>query len=188
MLILQNINYCHPNKDLLFEDLSLNISKQNKIALIGNNGVGKSSLLKIIAGILQPTTGLVRTNSAPYYVPQLFGQFNEFTIAQALRIDGKLKALQEILGGQVTETNLAILNDDWTLEERCQQALKYWKLDGFDLTQKMKTLSGGQKTKVFLAGISIHQPEIVLLTSRVIIWIKQAGNYFMILFKPRPAR
>jgi len=92
MLILQNITYSHPNKDSLFEDLNLNISKQNKIALIGNNGVGKSSLLKIIAGILKPTTGLVRTSAAPYYVPQLFGQFNDLTIAQALRIDNKLKA------------------------------------------------------------------------------------------------
>src|SRR6188768_1252710 len=163
MLILQNIIYSHPNKDVLFEDLNLNISNQNKIALIGNNGVGKSTLLKIIAGILQPTTGLVRISSIPYYVPQLFGQFNDLTIAQALRIDSKLMALQEILDGQVTEKNLAILNDDWILEERCHQALKYWELHDFDLTQKMKTISGGQKTKVFLAGISIHQPEIVLL-------------------------
>jgi ATPase subunit of ABC transporter with duplicated ATPase domains len=56
-----------------------------------------------------------------------------------------------------------LLNDDWTIEERCHDALTYWKLEGFDLTQKMKTLSGGEKTKVFLAGISIHQPKIALL-------------------------
>src|SRR5690606_30830197 len=48
-------------------------------------------------------------------------------------------------------------------EERCQEALIHWKLDGLELSQKMGTLSGGQKTKVFLAGISIHCPEIVLL-------------------------
>src|SRR6478609_1705803 len=158
MIILQNIIYSHPNKNLLFEDLNLSISKQNKIALIGNNGSGKSTLLKIIAGELQPTGGLVRTSSHPYYIPQLFGQFNELTIAQALRIDDKLKALHEILTGNVTNANLALLNDDWTVEERCHLALQHWGLEGLDLVQKMKTLSGGQKIKVFLAGIFIHQP------------------------------
>ena len=58
---------------------------------------------------------------------------------------------------------MELLNDDWTIEERCKEAFAYWKLDEFDLNQKMSTLSGGQKTKVFLAGIIIHQPEIVLL-------------------------
>ncbi|WP_262709994.1 ATP-binding cassette domain-containing protein [Pedobacter frigoris] len=49
------------------------------------------------------------------------------------------------------------------MEDRCNQALAHWKLDNLDLSQKMGTLSGGQKTKVFLAGINIHKPEIVLL-------------------------
>ncbi len=163
MIILQKITYTHPNKDLLFDDLSLSISKQNKIALIGNNGSGKSTLLKIIAAELQPSGGVVRTGAQPYYIPQLFGQLNELTVAQALKIDDKLKALREILAGSITDANLALLNDDWSIEERSHQALMDWKLEGIDLSQKMNTLSGGQKTKVLLAGISIHLPEIVLL-------------------------
>lgn len=163
MLILQNLSYIHPNKDLLFDNINLIINKQNKVALIGNNGVGKSTLLKIIAGVLPPSSGLVSTGSRPYYIPQLFGQYNGLTIAQALQIEDKLKALKEILGGHVTEANMAMLDDDWTIEERCQEAMAYWGLEGLGLDQEMKTLSGGQKTKVFLAGISIHQPQIVLL-------------------------
>jgi len=58
---------------------------------------------------------------------------------------------------------MALLDDDWAIEERCQEAFMHWKLNGLDLTQKMGTLSGGQKTRVFLAGIMIHRPEIVLL-------------------------
>jgi ATPase subunit of ABC transporter with duplicated ATPase domains len=58
---------------------------------------------------------------------------------------------------------LSVLNDDWTLEERCNEALSYWQLDNSDLKVKMQTLSCGQKTKVFLAGIKINNPEIVLL-------------------------
>ncbi len=163
MLILQNITYVHPDKELLFDNISLAINKQDKIALIGNNGAGKSTLLHILAGIVQPSAGSVKRDSLPYYVPQIFGQYNELTIAQALRVADKLQALREILDGKVTEENLSILNDDWTIEERCAEALAHWQLDGVDLTQQMGTLSGGQKTKVFLAGIGIHEPEIVLL-------------------------
>ncbi|MFT3822765.1 MAG: ABC-F family ATP-binding cassette domain-containing protein [Chitinophagaceae bacterium] len=163
MLILRNITYLHPDKELLFDDINMAVNKQQKIALIGNNGTGKSTLLRIIAGVLLPSDGAVNASSKPYYVPQLFGQFNELTIAQALQADDKLKALHAILAGDVTEANMATLNDDWTIEEKCTQALQHWQLAELSLAQKMSTLSGGQKTKVFLAGILIHQPEIILL-------------------------
>lgn len=163
MINLQHISYLHPNKDLLFNDVNLTINQHNKVALIGNNGTGKSTLLKIMAGVLQPSQGSVKVDTTPYYVPQLFGQFNALNVAQALRIDDKLRALQEILDGNVTESNLTLLDDDWTIEERCQEALSHWQLENLELNQPLKTLSGGQKTKVFLAGISIHNPDAVLL-------------------------
>lgn len=163
MLIIQNLSYTHPNKDLLFGNINLTVNSSEKIALIGNNGSGKSTLLKIMAGLLQPLNGSVNIATKPYYIPQIFGQFNNLTIAEALGIDKKLTALHEILYGNISEGNYEILNDDWTIEDRCNEVLKHWKLNDLDLSQKMETLSGGQKTKVFLAGISIHKPELVLL-------------------------
>jgi ATPase subunit of ABC transporter with duplicated ATPase domains len=163
MLFLQNLSYIHPNKELLFEAIYLTVNSRDKLALIGNNGTGKSTLLKIIAGELHPHEGQLILDTIPYYIPQLFGQFNHLTVGQALRIDGKLQALKEILAGNVTEHYLNQLNDDWTIEERCQEALQYWQLNELELTQPMSTLSGGQKTKIFLAGIHIHQPQLVLL-------------------------
>ena len=163
MLILQNISYIHPNKDLLFHNINLTLNAHDKIALTGSNGIGKSTLLKIIAKELKPSNGQLKVEGDPYYVPQIFGQYNHLTIAQALRIEGKLNALQEILKGNVTADNLSLLDDDWEIEERCNEALNYWKLTNINLVQTMETLSGGQKTKVFLAGLSIHQPELILL-------------------------
>lgn len=163
MLILQNISYLHTNSDLLFEKITFTVPQHEKIALIGNNGVGKSTLLKIIAGELQASGGLLKTDSKPFYVPQLFGQFNSLTIAQALQVEDKLNAFKNILDGNVTEENLEILNEDWSIEERCNEALEYWQLTNLDLSQKLENLSGGQKTKVFLAGISIHHPDLILL-------------------------
>lgn len=139
------------------------MNTHDKIALIGNNGSGKSTLLKLVAGELQLSSGRLTVAAKPYYVPQIFGQYNHLTIAQASRVEDKLNALKEILNGNVAEENYVLLEDDWTIEDRCNEALTYWQLTGLDLWQKMKTLSGGQKTKVFLAGIAIHQPELVLL-------------------------
>jgi ATPase subunit of ABC transporter with duplicated ATPase domains len=163
MLILQNLAYKHPDKDLLVSNINLTISAHDKVALVGNNGVGKSTLLQVIAGLLPTSEGLMQVNAMPYYVPQVFGQYNHLTVAQALQAADKLNALQEILSGDLSETNYKLLHDDWTIEERCFGALQYWQLDGITLDQKMERLSGGQKTKVLLAGISLNAPEFILL-------------------------
>lgn len=163
MLTIQNLAYSHANKELLFEGLSLSIHTQHKAALVGNNGSGKSSLLKLLAGLAEPSAGSIMYSTKPYYVPQLFGQYNHLTVAQALGIEERLKALSEILSGRATESNLAALNDDWAIEERCREALACWGLKDLGLEQMMSSLSGGQKTRVFLAGISIHRPELILL-------------------------
>ncbi len=163
MLVLQNLTYHHPGKELLFDHISFSINDHSKVALVGNNGTGKSTLLKLIAGELQPSGGLLKADAMPYYVPQIFGQYNHLSIAQVLRIEDKLDALKAILDGNVTDTNLALLDEDWTIEERCREALGYWKLETLDPAQKMGTLSGGEKIKVFLAGIAVHQPAFILL-------------------------
>ena len=163
MLTIQNLSYSHPNKNTLFTNLSMTVNQSDKIALIGSNGVGKSTLLKLIAKDLKPDEGQITSQVKPYYIPQIFGQFNELSIAQALQVETKLNALHEILSGSVDEKNYSLLNDDWTIEEKCQEALSYWDISDLSLSQKLSELSGGQKTKVFLAGLFIHQPSFVLL-------------------------
>ncbi|WP_316832857.1 ABC-F family ATP-binding cassette domain-containing protein [Pedobacter aquatilis] len=163
MLILQNISYIHPDKTLLLDNISLAVNAHDKIALIGNNGSGKSTLLKIIAREWEPSAGQLTLASEPYYVPQLFGQYNQLTVARALKTEHKLNALKQILEGDLTSENYTLLDDDWTIEERCKQALEYWQLSGISLDDRMERLSGGQKTKVFLAGLTIHQPDLILL-------------------------
>ncbi len=163
MLSLNHISYIHPDKTPLFTDISFTLNSRDKIAMIGNNGSGKSTLLKIIAGELSPTAGAVSADSRPYYVPQIFGQFDHLTIAEALGIDRKLHALHQILAGNATEDYFSTLQDDWTVEERCRESLSYWDLPDLDPGQKLSTLSGGQKTKVFLAGIAVSQARFILL-------------------------
>jgi len=163
MLILRDLSYTHPNKDLLFKNISLTVNNLDKVALIGNNGVGKSTLLQIISGTLQHSSGRVTAEEIPYYVPQMYGQYDHFSIGQTLNVEAKLKALTSILHGQFSEENYEQLDEDWGIESRCAEALAYWQLSDLNLNQSMRTLSGGQKTRVLLAGITIHQPKLVLM-------------------------
>lgn len=163
MLILNHLSYIHPDKHLLFDNINLNIATGNKVALLGNNGVGKSTLFKIIAGLLPPSEGLIYTDATPYYVPQVYGQYDHLTVAQALQVAGKLNALQQILDGDTSDANYTALNDDWTIEERCHEALQYWQINDVDLQQTMSSLSGGQKMRVLLAGIHVNNPAFILL-------------------------
>lgn len=163
MLILQDITYIHPNQDVLFSNISLKLNKYDKAALTGNNGTGKSTLLQIAAGRLKPAAGTLTVPETPWYIPQLTGQYHHLSIAAALGIDRKLKAFREIIDGRMDEENLALLNEDWTIEERSREALAHWGLDGISPDRTLGSLSGGQKTKVFLAGIRIHQPQLVLM-------------------------
>lgn len=163
MLTIQQLSYRHPNKDVVFNNINLVLQSGEKTALVGNNGTGKSTLLKLIAGELQPVNGTITTDAIPYSIPQLFGPYNQLTVAEALGIDKRLRAFHEIVNGNTNEEIYEQLNDDWTIEERCNEALNYWQLNDVLLTSKLETLSGGQKTKVFLAGIQIHQPELILL-------------------------
>lgn len=163
MILLQNISFGFPGGDLLFNHINLTISSHTKSALVGSNGMGKSTLLKIISNELQSLNGTIHIQGEIFYVPQMFGNFNHLTIAECLNIDQKLFALEKITNGEVDETYFEILNDDWEIEERCQNALQYWNLQDFDLNQKLEGLSGGQKTKVFLAGNQINQPDVIIL-------------------------
>lgn len=160
---IQQISYIHPDKEVLFSDLNFAISKGQKLGLVGNNGCGKSTLLQIIAGQLSPSSGVIVRPDDLYYIPQHFGQYDSLTIAQALQIEHKQQALHAILSGDASNENFVILDDDWNIEERSIAALNLWGLGQFTLSYPMNLLSGGEKTRVFLTGMDIHHPSVVLM-------------------------
>lgn len=104
---IQQISYIHPDKEVLFSGLTFSISKGQKLGLVGNNGCGKSTLLQIIAGQLLPSSGTIVRPSDLYYTPQHFGQYDSLTIAQAIEIERKQKALHAILNGDASNENFA---------------------------------------------------------------------------------
>lgn len=162
-IAIQHLTYIHSDKEILFKDLNLSISKGDKCALVGNNGSGKSTVLRIIAGQLSPASGNVVCPDDLYYVPQHFGQYSHLTIAQALGIHPKIEALHAILSGDSSDHQFTLLNEDWTIEERAEAALASWGLTDKGLGHPMSALSGGEKTRVFLAGMEIHGSSVILM-------------------------
>lgn len=148
-IVAQKITYIHPDNQVLFKGIDLTINKGQKVALVGNNGSGKSTFLRILAGTLQAQEGEIIYPTPPYYVPQHFGQYDNLTVAQALRIDGKLEALRAITEGDASLSNFNTLADDWTIEERSLAALHAWGLEHILLSQPMRTLSGRRENQGF---------------------------------------
>ena len=162
-IIIKDLSYTHTDKEVLFSNLNLIINSGEKTALTGNNGCGKSTLMRILAGEASPGTGSVHCSGHLYYVPQHFGQYDDRTVAQVLGIDRKLTALHAILNGDAAEEHFARLDDDWNIEERTQAVLHAWHLNGISLLRPLEGLSGGEKTRLFLAGMELKEPDTLLL-------------------------
>lgn len=163
LISAQHISYQLPSREILFQNVHFTLQKGDKAAIAGNNGVGKSTLLKIIAGRETPASGTVQIHHAYYYVPQHFGHFNTLTVAQACGVAEKRSALDAILAGSTDPHNYDVLGDDWDIAARTEAAFEKWDLGYLQPDQLLSTLSGGEKTRVFLAGINIFEPTVVLL-------------------------
>lgn len=91
MFSIQNIQYAHSNGDVLFHNITFTIQSNEKVAIIGKNGIGKSTFLKIIGQKLQEESK-VNSNVRFFLVPQNVGSFDQMSVAQALQINNKLTA------------------------------------------------------------------------------------------------
>ena len=162
-IIVNNLSYIHPDRQELFSGISFSVPDGEKASLIGDNGSGKSTLIKILAGKAEPSGGNFCVSGPMWIIPQHFGQYDSMSVAQALGIDSKLRAIEAITGGSTDEKHYTDLADDWSVEEKAREALDFLNLRHVALSQNMETLSGGEKTKIFLAGISLYNPSTILM-------------------------
>ncbi len=159
---LNNISYSHADKEKLFSKLSFTIP-DNKSALTGDNGTGKTTLLRIIAGEIQPDEGTVVSEGSLSYFPQDFSIYKNKTVAEVLSVKEKLLSLEKIFSGTSSEADYEILNDDWDLKERIAEIFSEAKLEGINLDRKFDTLSGGEKSRLLFASLLLNKPNFALL-------------------------
>jgi len=161
-IIVSDISYHYQNQNTLFEHISFSVADNSAVSIIGDNGTGKSTLLRVIAGELRQSEGSIQCSSEPYYIPQNVVPTGK-SVAQFLKVAEKLQALHAITGGSTSQSDYDTLSDDWDIESRCEKAVAKWGLSHIRLSDDFDILSGGEKTKVFLAGLDIHNPKVILM-------------------------
>lgn len=133
---------------------------QERVGLIGRNGIGKSTLLKLIIGELRPLSGTIIVSGTLGVVRQTVQIDPHETVADLFDARGALSILRRAEAGDATLAELA--EADWTLDERIVTALALHGVDaGPDV--KLSELSGGQRTRVSLAAATFWKPDFIVL-------------------------
>ncbi|UJW86629.1 ABC-F family ATP-binding cassette domain-containing protein [Devosia sp. SL43] len=157
---LHQLSYSTPDGQPLFTDLELSFGA-GRTGLIGRNGTGKSTLLRIIDGEIEPASGTVLRNATLGMLRQSVQADSDQTVAEALGVRPALERLDRLEQGTGT------LNDgaeaDWTLPGRIESALNSCGLPPLDSERAIATLSGGQRTRLALAALILGGPDIILL-------------------------
>jgi ATP-binding cassette subfamily F protein uup len=157
----------------LFKNISLGLSQGDKVALIGTNGTGKTTLLTFLSGKEQPDSGIVsvRKGTRIGYLEQSPSFDGELTVMDVIfaednEVAKTVKAYEKaLLAGdseQLTETLDAMdKHQAWDFESRAKEVLG--RLGIQDTDARFGKLSGGQKKRVALARILLEEPDLLIL-------------------------
>jgi ATP-binding cassette subfamily F protein uup len=162
----------------VLEDITLQVEKGERICLLGRNGAGKSSLLGLIAGELQPDGGSIdrrqglRVAGLPQEVPQGMTGTVFQVVAQGAGTLGERLCLYHTLSGKIEMVNQGLPPEfmdvqhaidsqgGWTLQQRIEEVLSRLKLAA---DASVAGLSGGLARRVLLAQALAAEPDILLL-------------------------
>lgn len=157
----------------LFRNINFGINRGDKIAIVGANGSGKTSLLSILAGAVPPDSGLVSVRK----------DISIGYLDQQPDLNEALSVMEEVLSGEsdqleaVRAYEKALASEDhaalewamaqmekfeaWDYESQLRQMLG--ELGIQDVAQSVSTLSGGQRKRVALARVLIQNPDLIIL-------------------------
>jgi ATP-binding cassette, subfamily F, member 3 len=143
VLEMEDVRYAHEDSDEpLLEDLDLVIERGERVALLGSNGTGKSTVMRLATGELSPQRGLVRLghNVAPAYQDQ-----------QLARLDDDKTVLEEAMDATGLKAPEA------------RDLLGAFLFSGEDVFKKVSALSGGERNRLSLAEIVVSGANLLLL-------------------------
>ncbi len=174
-ITLDHISYAHPSQPPLFVDLSAVFSVP-LTGLIGDNGCGKTTLMRLILGDLTPDSGSLAAPERMAYLPQDLGLDREQTLAELCGISEILRALQAVESGEYSPELYETIGDNWDVEERTLAALATYGFTPAALVdrdnpeavralfaRRMHSFSGGEAVIAALASLMSSDPEFILL-------------------------
>ena len=173
---------------VLFENINYVINKRDKVALVGKNGAGKSTMLKIIAGEQQPTSGVVarQADITIGYLPQQMRLKDEHTVKQeaalafehlqqmdaaiermnnelAERTDYDSDSYQELIERVAQKTELRSLMQGDHIEAEIEKTLMGLGFERSDFDRPTSEFSGGWRMRIELAKLLLRRPDVLLL-------------------------
>ncbi len=173
---------------VLFENINYVINKRDKVALVGKNGAGKSTMLKIIAGEQQPTSGVVarQADITIGYLPQQMRLKDEHTVKQeaalafehlqqmdaaiermnnelAERTDYDSDSYQELIERVAQKTELRSLMQGDHIEAEIEKTLMGLGFERSDFERPTSQFSGGWRMRIELAKLLLRRPDVLLL-------------------------
>lgn len=149
----------------ILEDVSFSLEKGQKAGLIGYNGTGKTTLLRILAGLIEPDTGgiAVRKGAVVGYMPQDTSLVSSETIFDYVRRVSGIADLEERMETSPEAMAEYERRDGYTLYHRLDLMLAGFGLSEISSDRPINSLSSGQKSKVFMAGVLLSDPDVLLL-------------------------
>ncbi|MEP7284880.1 MAG: ribosomal protection-like ABC-F family protein [Chloroflexota bacterium] len=172
---------------LILDQISLSINRPDRIGLVGENGTGKTTIAKILMGLLDPDAGRKRLPDRLEigYLPQEAAIEDDMTVQAFLdRSMGQLDQIRTMLATleeAMSQPNLApealtmLLEKYGDLQEefarrggydsdhRVDEVFAGLDLDHVDRERTLQTLSGGEKTRVMLASLLLSAPDLLIL-------------------------
>ncbi len=161
MIETRDLYFSYPDGTQVLKGINLKVKKGDMVALLGPNGVGKTTLFLHFNGILKPTKGEVLVKGEPI-------KYNKEGLLKVRKTVGIVfqNPDDQIFAPTVAEDvafgplNLGLPKDE--VERRVKEALKAVGLEGFE-NKPPHHLSGGQKKRVAIAGILAMEPEVIVL-------------------------
>lgn len=128
------------------KNISLNISRGEKIGIVGNNGSGKSTLLRLVAGLYKPSKGKIYTNGKTVFLAGWgIGMIDELSVEENIFLYGTIYGM-----------------DKKKLRENFYDIIEWAELQDF-VGAKLKTLSTGMRTRLAFSTMRYIQTDILLL-------------------------
>ena len=182
-IVVSHLAYAHPGGEILFEDVSFRVSPGESVGLVGSNGVGKSTLLRVLAGILPPVEGEASVGGIVAYMPQDVGATGDQRTVRELLLSLAPLAVRNA-GERVLSADAKLAAGDAAAGMQLGTAIADWSaLGGYELEGQWDascrrivrasfdeladrpavTLSGGERKRLVLDVLFASDADVLLL-------------------------